>query len=300
MNYGYRHSFGSRVFGLVNTVLMILVMVITLYPFYNQILVSIASPADVFNVELLLLPTKLDFSGWIVIGHYQSLWRGYMNTIIRVALGVTLSVFCTALMAYPLSKPQLPFNRLVTTLIVITMFFSGGLIPTYMLIRSLGLFNTIWVMVLPGMVSGFNVFIMRNFLKELPESLEESARMDGASYLLVFFAILIPLSKPVLATIALWVGVAHWQEWFSNLLYIQTPRKWVMMMIARKILIEQDYATMDAARANVGMRTTIKGAPNEQQMRAAVIVVSVAPMLIIYPFLQRYFVKGITLGAVKG
>jgi putative aldouronate transport system permease protein len=180
------------------------------------------------------------------------------------------------------------------------MFFSGGLIPGYILVRQLGLFNTVWAMILPGLANAFNVFIMRNFFITLPEAMEESARIDGASYLRVFFSIILPLSTPVMATIALWVGVANWQEWFSNYLYVPDRSKQVMLMIVRDILVGNHMQPLEETLLRMGEYKVISGSANEAQMKACVIVVSVAPMLLVYPFVQRYFVKGISLGAIKG
>lgn len=295
-----KRTAGSRLFDFINYTLMALIFIVTVYPFYNQVILSLASSKDIYSTGLLLYPHSLWLKGWETMLHYTALWRGYFNTIIRTLLGITISVFFTSLMAYPLSKKELPFNGIITKFILVTMYFGGGLIPNYILIKNLNMFNTIWVMVIPGMISGFNVFIMRNFFRTIPESIEDSAKIDGASHINIFFRIVLPLSVPVIATVSLWVGVGHWQEWYSNVLYIQQPQKWVMMMVARKILVEQVYNSLDAAGRAMGSMSTIKGSPDERQMRACVIVASVLPMLLAYPFLQKYFVKGITLGAVKG
>jgi putative aldouronate transport system permease protein len=300
MRYSNSKFRKPNLFDLCNYTLMILIIIITLYPFYSQVIASFSSPDYIWKAKVYLFPNDIDFTGWRVMGRYDALWQGYLNTIIRTILAVVLSTLITASMAYPLSKKNMPLNKFTTVFVLITMFFSGGLIPGYILVRQLGMFNTVWAMVLPGLVNAFNVFIMRNFFITLPEAMEESARIDGASYLRVFFSIVLPLSTPVLATIALWVGVANWQEWFSNYLFVPEQGKQVMMMVVRRILVENHMQSLEETLLRMGESKHLEGSPNEAQLKACVIVVSVAPMLLVYPFVQRYFVKGISLGAIKG
>jgi putative aldouronate transport system permease protein len=300
MRYSNSRFRKPNLFDICNYTLMILIIIITLYPFYSQVIASFSSPDYIWKAKVYLFPNDVDFTGWRVMGRYDALWQGYLNTIIRTILAVVLSTLITASMAYPLSKKNMPLNKFTTVFVLITMFFSGGLIPGYILVRQLGMFNTVWAMVLPGLVNAFNVFIMRNFFITLPEAMEESARIDGASYLRVFFSIILPLSTPVLATIALWVGVANWQEWFSNYLFVPEQGKQVMMMIVRRILVDNHMQSLEETLLRMGESKHLEGSPNEAQLKACVIVVSVAPMLLVYPFVQRYFVKGISLGAIKG
>ncbi len=300
MRYSSSKFRKTNLFDLCNYTLMVLIIIITLYPFYAQVIVSFSSPAYIWKAKVYLFPNDMDFTGWRVMSRFDSLWRGYLNTIIRTILAVVLSTIITASMAYPMSKKAMPLNKFATAFVLVTMFFSGGLIPGYILVRQLGLFNTVWAMILPGLANAFNVFIMRNFFITLPEAMEESARIDGASYLRVFFSIILPLSTPVMATIALWVGVANWQEWFSNYLYVPDRSKQVMLMIVRDILVGNHMQPLEETLLRMGEYKVISGSANEAQMKACVIVVSVAPMLLVYPFVQRYFVKGISLGAIKG
>jgi len=289
----------TSIFDIILYLVMAVIIIITVYPFYSQVIISVSSTEDVYKTGLILWPSSIDFSGWKIMMGYRTIWGSYLNTVLRVLVGTSFSVLVTALFAYPLSKSYLPFRQFFTSLVFITMFFGGGLIPNYLLMKNLNLINSFWVMILPGLITGYNVFIMRNFFMGIPDSLEESAKIDGASDLLIFFKIIIPMSKPVLATVALWVGVGHWQEWFSNLLYIDDSKKWVIMMVARKILIDQDFGSMAEATRNLGMGI-LKGSSNEVQIRACVITATVLPMLFVYPFIQKYFVKGVNLGAIKG
>lgn len=257
----------TSIFDIILYLVMAVIIIITVYPFYSQVIISVSSTEDVYKTGLILWPSSIDFSGWKIMMGYRTIWGSYLNTVLRVLVGTSFSVLVTALFAYPLSKSYLPFRQFFTSLVFITMFFGGGLIPNYLLMKNLNLINSFWVMILPGLITGYNVFIMRNFFMGIPDSLEESAKIDGASDLLIFFKIIIPMSKPVLATVALWVGVGHWQEWFSNLLYIDDSKKWVIMMVARKILIDQDFGSMAEATRNLGMGI-LKGSSNEVQARS--------------------------------
>lgn len=286
-------------FDVFNTLLMLVVILITVYPLYMQVILSIGTTKDAYSTGLLLFPSGIDLSGWKVIKGYKSLWRGYGNSIVRVILGAFLTLLVTTLYAYPLSKRECPMKKFFTIAIFIPMFFGGGMIPTYLQIRNLHLSNTIWCMVLPGMISGYNVFIIRNFYMTMDPAIEDAARIDGAGEFRIFWQIKLLLAKPVIATVGLWAAVGHWQEWFSNLLYIDDQKKWVVMMVTRKILVDQDYSSMAEAARNLGMGT-VKGGSNEIQIRACVILITVLPMLVVYPFVQKYFVKGINLGATKG
>lgn len=281
-------------FDYLNILLMIFLAAVTLYPFWNQMMISVSSTEDIYSTGLLLIPKKISLASYRVILDFKLLWKGYANTVCRTLLGTAISIFLTLLTAYPLSKKNLPFRKGFTAFILVTMFFGGGLVPNFLLVRNLHLLDTIWALVLPGCVSAFNVLIVRNYLMTLPEALEEAAIIDGASQFTVLMRIVLPLSVPVLATVSLWIAVGHWQAWYDNLLYINTPEKWGFMMMTRRIVVENTSVgnmqqLMSSAREFVDQR----------QMQGAVIMMSVIPMLIVYPFIQKYFVKGIVMGAVK-
>lgn len=281
-------------FDCVNVGVMVVLMVVTLYPFWNQLMMSVATTKDIYGTGLLLVPKGVSLASYRVIFGFRLLWRSYGNTVLRTVLGTGISVCLTMLTAYPLSKRSLPFNKGFTAFILVTMFFGGGLVPNYMLIRNLHLIDSIWALVLPGCISTFNVLIVRNYLMTLPPALEEAAIIDGASQFKVLVRIVLPLSVPVLATVALWVAVGHWQAWYDNLLYITTPNKWGFMMMSRKIVIENtSVGNMEQ------LMSSTREFVDQRQMRGAIIMMSVIPMLFIYPFIQKYFVKGIVMGAVK-
>ncbi|MEK3724432.1 carbohydrate ABC transporter permease [Paenibacillus sp. FSL H8-0034] len=276
--------------------LMIVITVITLYPFWNQVITSISAESTLYTTGMLLLPSKLSFESYHVIFQYKAIWTGYGNTILRTVLGVGLSLFFTALFAYPLSKKDLPYNRTITSFVLFTMLFSGGLIPNYLLVKQLGIFNSVWALVLPSMISAFNTLIMRNFFRSIPDSLEESARVDGAGYFFIFRKIIVPLSKPVLATVALWIAVNHWNAWFDAMIYITDSKRQVLQVVLRKIIVDNNMDQLNTMLYQFDQKDMF----STRQLQATVIMFSVLPMLVIYPFVQKYFVKGIMIGAVKG
>lgn len=266
--------------------------IITIIPFLQVITISF-SPSEVVNsYGLHLFPSEITLEGYAKVLTHQLIGSAYINTIIRTVVGSSLSVSLTILGAYPLSKRFLPDRRLWTGIIVFTMYFSGGLIPSYILVRSLGLYNTFGALILPGAISAFTLIITRNFFMTLPESIEESARIDGANDIYIMFKIIIPLSLPIIATITLWYGVAHWNSWFDCMIYIQSRQKFVLQYVLRMVLLEGSVQDMAADSAGVYVNT--------ETMKMATLVVATFPIICVYPFLQKYFVKGIILGSVKG
>ncbi|MFC5650264.1 carbohydrate ABC transporter permease [Paenibacillus solisilvae] len=279
--------------------ILAVIMFITLYPFWTQVVISLDGAgvdSSAYSSGIVIFPSKLTFGSYKLAFQYDALWSGYTYTILRTVLGVMLSLFFTAMTAYPLSKKALPLNRFFTSMILFTMLFGGGTIPSYLLIKELHMMNTIWALVVPGMIGAFNVLIMRNFFRSIPDELEESARVDGAGYVLIFTQIVLPLSKPVLATVALWVGVGHWNAWFDSLIYITDPDKQVLQVVLRKIIIQNDTADISLLIQNIGKNTEYTG----RQLQATIVMFSILPMLIVYPFIQKYFVKGVMIGAIKG
>jgi putative aldouronate transport system permease protein len=273
---------------------MILVCFMMVYPFLY--LVSQSFGASV-TMGLSLVPENPTPSAYERVFRNPHIYIGFKNTIFRVILGTGLTMLCTIAAAYPLSKRYFPNRSLWTGLLVFTMFFSGGLIPSYLLVRSLGIYNTIWAMVLPGLISTYNMIIMRNFFMNIPAELEESARMDGANDFLILARIIIPVSGPIIATVALWTMVGHWNAWFDCMIYISTTEKQVLQLILRRIVLEGTTQLMELANYAAGMDT---GQANTDAVKAATIMVATIPILLVYPFLQKYFVKGVMIGSLKG
>ena len=222
-------------------------------------------------------------------------WNSGLNTIYRVVIGTIWGVFITALTAYPLSRRDFPLSGLFTGIILFTMLFSGGLIPSYLLRKSLGLLDKRLVLILPG-IAAYNLIIMRNFFRSIPRELQEAAQLDGASDFEVFWRVVIPLSKPVLATIALWLAVEHWNAYFDALIYITDRSKFVLQVVLRRILLENQLEMFLPAGTDI----FVGQKPTEEVVKAALVMVSTVPIVLIYPFLQRYFIKGVMLGSLKG
>ena len=291
-------SFGDRLFNVILIVVLVGVMIVCAFPFWNQFVLSLAEREQLYSIEVAWYPKTLNLDSYRAMLNYTQLWRGYANSALRTVLGTFLSLLVTSLMAYPLTKKDLPFGKAVTTLLVITMLFGGGLVPSYLLItQTLKMQNTIWAVVLPGLVSAYNVFIIRNFFMSIPTDIEESVLLDGAGYLRIFLQFILPLSVPVLMTVGLWIAVGHWQAWYDYMLYMPQPEGWGLGMVIRKILIQnRPQDALSAVQRTYGSERAV----DQRQLQAAVIMVSVLPMLLVYPFIQRYFTKGIMLGAVKG
>ncbi|MDG0809966.1 carbohydrate ABC transporter permease [Cohnella rhizosphaerae] len=285
----------DRLFSLVVYALLTGLALTIVLPMMQVLTISV-SPLNVVNrYGFHFIPTAFDFSGYRQVFHKETIWTGYQNTLVRTILGTGITIVMTFLGAYPLSKRQLPNRAFWTGFVVLTMFFSGGLIPSYMLVKNIGLMNTVWSLVLPGAVSAFMLLIVRNFIAALPESLEESAKIDGANDLYILWKIVVPLSMPILATVALYAAVDHWNAWFDSMLYIQNEKKQVLQLILRKIIID---GTADPS--TTGAADSMNAPTNSQAMKMAALVVTMLPIMCVYPFLQKYFVKGTLLGSVKG
>lgn len=282
----------DAIFMTIVYVSLILLTMITLLPFMQVVTLSM-SPAQVINsYGFHFIPTQFDFSGYKQVMNNSLIWTAYGNTIMRTILATLLTVSLTFLGAYPLSKKTLPHRTFWTGFVVLTMFFSGGLIPSYILVKNLGLMNSMWALILPGAVSTFLLLIVRNFVHEIPEALEESAKMDGANDVTILIKIILPLSLPVLATVSLYTAVYHWNAWFDSMLYIQTEKKQVLQLILRKIILDGELSASGTESSQMVVNT--------QTMKMATLVVSILPILCVYPFVQKYFVKGTLIGSIKG
>ncbi|HBG76441.1 MAG TPA: ABC transporter permease [Clostridiales bacterium] len=280
---------GSIVFDSINGIFMVLLSFTTLYPFLFLLFQSLGNSASIS-----LLPTEFNTVAYVSVFKNSYIWSGFYNTIRRTFVGTVLSVLVTTFAAYALSKPWFPNRRFWTGLIVFTMFFSGGLIPSYLLIRGLGLYNSFWSMILPGLCSAYNMTIMRNFFMSIPFELEESAKIDGANDIQVMLRIVIPISLPILATVSLWNAVGHWNAWFDCMIYITEPRNQVLQLILRHIVIEGTSQYMSFTG------TLDTGTYTPEAVKAATTIVATLPILLVYPFIQKYFVKGVIVGSLKG
>ncbi|OFK58171.1 sugar ABC transporter permease [Globicatella sp. HMSC072A10] len=268
-----------------------------LYPVWNQIVLSFSSASEMRTLQISMWPEKWSLEAYKFIFGFGNIGRAYFNTILRTIVGTLMIVSVTVLAAYPLSRKDLPFRGFFITIFVIAMFVSGGMIPSYLLVKNLGLLNSVWALVLPNALNVTYVIIVRNFFLSISPSIEESAIMDGASPFQILLKIILPLSKPIIVTIALWAAVYHWNEWFMAQIYIQDQNLDVLQTVVRKMLMNVDASRMDTQIASTGANASELLLAN---VRAATVVVSIGPIVLLYPFAQKYFIQGLQLGAVKG
>lgn len=290
---------GDKVFDVVNIILMSLVLIVTLYPFLNVLAISLNESTDTVRGGVTIIPRAFTFENYQQIFQYEGLIRGLWNSIIRTVVGTVFGLVSASMLAYTLSRPDFQARKFTSTFLVVTMYVSGGMIPVYILFRDLGLLGSFWVYILPGIVSAFNVIVIRSFMDGLPYALQESAKLDGANDLTIFFRIILPLCKPVLATIALFLAVGQWNSWFDTYLYNGShPELTTLQFELMKVLQSTQQGGSGQPVNAANMAEQMKQISPESIKMAITIVVTV-PILIVYPFLQRYFVSGMTLGAVK-
>jgi putative aldouronate transport system permease protein len=283
-------------FDIANVIFLVMLTIATLYPFLYVAFASISSPAELSgHTGLLLRPLNIQWESYKLVLNNPLILSGYKNTLIYVSLGTTLNVVVTSLMAYALSRRGVLLRNYVMMFIVFTMFFSGGLIPTYLLVKGLGLLNSMGAIVLPGLIGTMNLIIMRTYFQGIPEALEESARLDGAGDWVILFKIIIPLSMPVIAVMILYYGVGHWNAWFGASIYLNKPELFPLQLVLRNILISNSTDDM-----MVTLGVDKKGQDMSEVIKYTTIMVATIPVLIVYPFLQKYFAKGVMIGAVKG
>jgi putative aldouronate transport system permease protein len=279
--------------------ILIFAGLITLLPMVNVWAVSLSAAHEVYENPMMLWPKSFTLEAYKYIFETPVLIRAFGITVFVTVFGTFLNLVFTATGAYGLSKTHIPGHRVLLWIVIIPMLFGAGLIPTYILLRNLGLLNTIWVLIIPKLVAPFNLILMRNFFWSIPESLEESARIDGASELRVLWNIILPLSKPVIATVGLFYAVGHWNDYFSGLFFISDNSKWPLQMVLRSIVIDFNLLNMGSQNFS-NLNDTSRMVIQPENIKAATIIFAMVPILMVYPFLQKYFVKGIMLGSVKG
>ncbi len=281
-----------KVFEVFNTIVMIFIIFVTLYPFIYLVAQSFSSDAAVAAGLVTFFPIQPTTATYRYIFRNMEFFRYYGNTIFYSIAGTAISVLSTSLLAYPLSKPRLRLNRFFLPFVIFTMYFTGGMIPNFILITQwLGLRDSMWALLLPGAISTFNLLLMKSFFAGLPEELEEAAAIDGMGVYGIFVKIVLPLSKPILATMALFYLVGMWNEWFGPFLYLDTKDKWPVALYVRQLVEGANNVEVGAGSEASSVQATLK---------AAAMVVTSVPIICVYPFVQRYFVQGMTMGAVKG
>ena len=285
-------SFGSRLFDVLNYALLFVLTVVFLYPLWYVLVGSISDPVRLFmHNGLLWRPLGFSLQGYRTMLQNPNVGIGYANTIFYVVVGTVLSIFFSCLGAYTLSRPKLMFKKLFTLLVVFTMYFSGGMIPKFLVVKGVGLYNTRMAVILPGVISTWNMIVMRTTFAAVPEALRESAYIDGANDFVILYRIYIPVSKATMAVIILFYVVSQWNSWFPAMIYLRDSKKWPLQMILREILIN------DAAG---GISDDADAQYLQELIKYCTIIVATVPILCIYPFVQKYFMKGVMLGSVKG
>ncbi|MCR2802492.1 carbohydrate ABC transporter permease [Paenibacillus soyae] len=287
----------DKVFDTVNVIIMLLIMVVTLYPFLNVLAISLNDSQDTVRGGIYLWPRELTWENYATIFSYTGLLQGLKITILRTISGTLLGLLSASMLAYVLSRPDFKSRKMFSLILALTMYFSGGLVPTYMLMRHLDLIGTFWIYILPGLVSAFNVFVIRSFIDNLPYALQESAKLDGANDFTIFYRVILPLCKPVLATISLFLAVGQWNAWFDTYLYNgNKPHLTTLQFELMKVL---QSTNQGAKMVNANDMANQMAQVSPESIKMAITIVVTIPILFIYPFLQRYFISGMTLGAVK-
>ena len=292
-----RYSTEDRVFSLVAYSLATFALIITLYPLIYCVSASLSNPMEVVKGNVLLFPKDLTLIAYQAVAKNKSMLTGYANTIFYTALGTAINLIMTIAAAYPLSKRDFRGRNGITFLFTLTMFFSGGMVPNFLLIKNLSMYNTIWSLLLPGCVSAWNLVIMRTYFQSsIPEEICESAYMDGCSNINALVRIVLPLSMPIIAVMVIFYGVGHWNSYFNALLYLKSREKYPLSLVLREILLQG----MGQEKTGAEVVDSVADLLLFETLKYAVILVSSVPMLILYPALQRYFVKGAMVGSLKG
>lgn len=291
-----RETKTDRTFTIFNYVFLTIVALLVIYPLVFVVSASLSNPQYVISGEMWLWPKEFTLEAYEKVFKNQAIINGFVNTLKYTVFGTILNVIMTILAAYPLSRRDLKGRGVIMAFIIFTIFFSGGLIPTYLLIRDLGMLDTFWVMIIPNAVAVWNIIIMRTFFQAIPQELEESAKMDGSGNFRILWSIVLPLSFPVIAVMVLFYSVGHWNSYFQALIYLQDENKFPLQLILRQILIQGQTDDMIQATSEsfLAQQLSVEG------LKYAVLIVANLPMLMLYPFLQRYFVKGVMIGSLKG
>lgn len=288
---------GDRIFDAINVAALCLLLAVILYPLIYVLSCSFSDPLLVVQSKITFLPMQPTLVAYQRVFRNELIMTGYQNTLFYTLLGTALNVAVTTMMAYPLSRHDFAARRPITMLTAFTMLFSGGMIPTFLVVKNLGLIDTVWSLVLPGLVSPWNMFIMKNYFQtSIPTELYEAASIDGADNFHLLQSVVLPLSAPIVAVMVLYYGVAHWNSYFNALLYLRDRTRYPLQLVLRSFFSANDYSEQGGAGGDSGMTALLVS----ETMKYALIVIASGPILCLYPLLQRFFVKGVMLGAIKG
>lgn len=295
-----KESKSDRLFNVFNVTIMTFVLLVEIYPLIFVISASVSNPDLINQGKVWFLPKGVNFDAYLRVFSDNEIWIGYRNTIFYTLTGTLINLFVTLPAAYSLSRKDFYGRNLFMALFTLTMFFSGGLIPTYLIVKGLGIRDTVWAMLLTGAASMYNIIITRTFFQtNIPNEMKEAAEIDGCSNTRLFLKIVLPLSAPIVAVMALFYGVAHWNSYFTALIYISKREIFPLQLILREILVLNQMSA-EILRTEEELDMVAKQAQIAEMIKYAVIIVSTVPILIVYPFIQKYFVQGIMVGAIKG
>lgn len=290
-----RRNNNEKIFDVFNVIFMFLIMICTLYPLLYVIFASLSDAAQLFRHSgILLKPLGFSLNAYAAALQEPNILNGYKNTVLIVVAGVSINILLTSLGAYFLSRKNVMWKNAIMIMILITMYISGGLIPSYLNIKELGLYNSYLALLLPSAISTFNLIILRTAFMGIPDSMEESARVDGANHFIILFRIIVPLSKATIAVLLLYYGVGHWNSWFSAMIFLQDRSKFPLQLVLRYILIDNQTGSLESLSSGDDKYLLF------QTLKYAVIIVATLPILMLYPFLQKNFTKGVMIGAIKG
>lgn len=295
-----KRGLSEKTFDRLNILFVVIIVLMITYPVIFIISASISDPAAVNTGKMWLWPVDITFDGFRKVLQNEAIWRGYYNTIIYTLVGTAIHLVLLLPAAYALSRKELKGKKFLLWFILFTMLFNGGLIPTYLVVKSLGMLDTIWAIVIPGVVGAWSILVARTFFQQtIPNQLIEAAKIDGASDMYIFFRIALPLSAPLIAVMALFHGVSMWNQYFGALIYLTDESKYPLQLVLREILIVHEIGSDRSLEGAGATKSLVEQVKTADLVKYAVMIVSALPLLIIYPFLQKYFVKGVLIGSVK-
>lgn len=288
----------NKIFDIVNYTLLFLMMLLVLYPLYFVVIASFSDPNAIYAGKVVFLPKDVSLDGYKMLFEDALIWKGYWNTIRYTVIGTSINVVLTVCAAYALSRKKLPGRKALTLFITFTMFFNGGLIATYLLVQKMGLINSMWAVILPVAVGPWNLIVAKSFFENnVPEELHEVACVDGCSELRAFISVILPISKAIVAIMVLFYAVSHWNSYFNAMLYLTDDQRYPLQLVLRNLLIQTDMTAMSVSGDMTSLAEQQRIA---DQIKYGVIIVSSVPVMVMYPFVQKYFAQGVTIGAIKG
>ncbi|NWL89395.1 MULTISPECIES: carbohydrate ABC transporter permease [unclassified Paenibacillus] len=299
---GVRETKRDKIFVVCNYLFVIFAFLIVLYPLVYMLSASISDPKFVASGEMWLWPRGITFDGYKRVFQNSSIWIGYKNTILYTLVGTTINLIVTLPAAYALSRKDFIGRNFFMGMFMVTMFFSGGLVPSYLLVKQLGMINSMWAILIPASASIWNIIVSRTFFQSsIPKELQDAAQVDGCTNMRLFLKIILPLSMPIVAVMALFYGVGHWNSYFSAMIYLNDSAKYPLQLVLRQILVLQEMSAQGGGVIDSSTATAMNTkAEIAALVKYAVIIVATLPVIVVYPFLQRYFVQGVMIGSVKG